>query len=133
MTPELTLLAWTLVLALAQIFLTSSLRTQETGVGYNASARDAASPIPPRMITSRMQRAQNNLFEMLPLFIAAVLIVHGAKLESDKTYLGCMLYFWGRVVYVPLYALGIKYVRTLAWGVSFVGLIKLLEVILTAA
>ena len=37
MTPELTLLGWTLVLAIVQILLPGMLRTSETGVDYNAS------------------------------------------------------------------------------------------------
>jgi len=65
MTTELTLLAWTLVLALVQILLPSTLRTQETGARYNVSARDDAAP-PPRPVTARLQRAQANLFETVP-------------------------------------------------------------------
>lgn len=55
MTTELTILAWTLVLALVQILLPSTLRTQETGAQYNVSARDGAAP-PPRPVTARLQR-----------------------------------------------------------------------------
>ena len=66
MTTELTYLAWTLVLALVYIGLPSQLRTLETGTAYNASARDAAGP-PVGLYTGRLQRAQANLFETLPL------------------------------------------------------------------
>ena len=44
MTTELTLLAWTLVLALVQIALTAILRTAETGPAYNAGPRDEPGP-----------------------------------------------------------------------------------------
>lgn len=44
MTTELTILAWTLVLALVQIMLAAQLRTQETGLQYNMSARDGDAP-----------------------------------------------------------------------------------------
>ena len=72
MTLELTILAWTLVLAIVQILLPAVLRTSETGVDYNASARDAPSTAPVGKITGRLLRAQQNLFETLPLFAAAI-------------------------------------------------------------
>ncbi len=42
------------------------------------------------------------------------------------TVLGAQLYFWSRLIYVPIYALGIPYLRTLVWTVSMVGIVLLL-------
>ena len=122
MTTELTTLAWTLVLALIYIGLPSQLRTIETGTAYNASARDEAGP-PVGLITGRLQRAQANLFETLPLFIGAVLIAHLGGREGSLTGWGVALYFWARVVYLPLYAFGVPYLRSLVWLVSLAGLV----------
>jgi uncharacterized MAPEG superfamily protein len=130
MTTELTLLAWTLVLALVQIMLTANLRTAETGIQYNASARDGEAP-PPRPVTARLQRAQANLFETLPLFIGAVLIAHVSGSEGDLTLWGCWMYLVARIVYIPLYAAGIPYVRSLVWLVSLAGLVMVLAAALT--
>lgn len=129
MSVELTLLAWTLVLALVQILLPSVLRTLETGIAFNAGARDTEGP-PVGKITGRLQRAQRNLFETLPLFIAAVLIAHVAGRENAQTLLGAQLYLGARILYVPLYAFGVPYVRSLVWVVSLYGLIQILETIL---
>lgn len=120
MTTELTLLAWTLVLAVFQILLVAQLRTAETGLAYNASARDGAAP-PPRPVTARLQRALANLYETLPLFSAAVLIAHVAGREGELTLWGCWLYLLARLAYIPLYAAGIPYVRSLVWLVSMAG------------
>jgi uncharacterized MAPEG superfamily protein len=130
MTTELTLLAWTLVLALVQIMLTANLRTAETGIQYNASARDGEAP-PPRPVTARLQRAQANLFETLPLFIGAVLIAHVSGSEGDLTLWGCWMYLVARIIYIPLYATGIPYVRSLVWLVSLAGLVMVLAAVLT--
>ena len=130
MTTELILLGWTLVLALAQIMLTAAFRTQETGIVYNMGPRDATAP-PMRPVTARLQRAQANLFETLPLFAAAVLIAHAAGREGALTLLGCQLYLAARVVYLPLYAAGVPLVRSLVWGVSLAGLGLILWAILT--
>lgn len=129
MTTELTLLGWTLVLALLQIALASTLRTLETGIAFNVSARDGEAP-PPRPLTARLQRAQANLFETLPLFAVAVLIAHVAGRNSSETVLACQLYLGARVLYVPLYAAGVPVLRTLVWAASIVGLVMLVKAIL---
>jgi uncharacterized MAPEG superfamily protein len=133
MTTELTMLAWTLVLAVAlavaQIFLAGSFRTMATGLSFNMGARDGATP-PPRPLTARLQRAQATLFETLPLFAIAVLIAHVAGLHSSQTVLGCELYLAARVLDVPLYAAGVPIVRSLAWAVSIGGIIMLFKAIL---
>jgi len=132
MSQELTLLGWTLVLALVQILLPGFLRTRETGAEYNASPRDEASPVPVGKVTGRLQRAQQNLFETLPLFGAAVLIAHVAGREGMLTLWGAWLYLVARIVYVPLYAAGIPVARSMVWSFGLVGIILILVAILGA-
>jgi uncharacterized MAPEG superfamily protein len=43
---------------------------------------------------------------------------------------GAHLYFWARVVYLPLYALGVPLVRSLVWNVAFAGIVLLLLALL---
>jgi uncharacterized MAPEG superfamily protein len=129
MTIELTLLAWTLVLALIQVLLTAALRDRETGLAYNASARDTPGA-PIGKLTGRMMRAQSNLLETLPIFAAAILIAHVAGREGALTQWGAWLYLIARIVYVPLYAAGIPYVRSLVWGVSLAGILLVLRTVL---
>ena len=125
MTPELTYLAATLILAVVQIFLPATGRTRQFGTKWNAGPRDEATPqVGP--ITGRLERAQSNLYETLPLFIGAVLVAHVAGEDGFLTYWGATLYFWARVVYVPLYAFGVPYVRSLVWVVSLAGLVMVL-------
>lgn len=122
MSIELKMLAWTLVLAFVQILLFDVARTAQYGLKWNAGPRDEAMP-PLSPQAERLRRAQDNLFETLPLFIAAVLIAHVAGRENHTTALGAQIYFWGRVAYVPLYAFGVRQVRSLVWLVSVAGLI----------
>lgn len=125
MTTELTYLALTLILALVQIFLPAGARTAEFGSKWNAGARDET-PVATRPLTGRLERAEANLYETLPLFIGAVLIAHVIGAAGALTVWGTALYFWARVVYVPLYAFGVPYVRSLVWLVSLVGLIMVI-------
>jgi uncharacterized MAPEG superfamily protein len=122
MTIELKILAWTLVLAFVQILLFDFARTGQYGLKWNTGPRDEAMP-PLSARAERLQRAQNNLFETLPLFIAAVLIAHLANRDNEWTAIGAQIYFWGRVIYVPLYAFGVRQIRSLVWLISLVGLI----------
>jgi uncharacterized MAPEG superfamily protein len=45
---------------------------------------------------------------------------------SLETKWGAQLYFWARVVYVPVYAAGIPVARTIVWTASIVGLVMVL-------
>ena len=49
-----------------------------------------------------------------------------ARDGTSLTLLGSHLYLLGRLLYLPLYALGVAYIRTLAWGVSLVGLVMVI-------
>ena len=124
MTTELTYLAVTLILALVQVFLPAGARSVEFGSMWTAGPRDQT-PAAKTPLTGRLERAQANLYETLPLFIGAVLIAHVAGRNGVLTAWGTALYFWARVVYVPLYAFGVPYVRSLVWTVSFAGLVMI--------
>lgn len=125
MSTELSILAWTLVLALIQVLLPSVVRTRETGIGYEAGPRDQPGP-PQRKITGRLFRAQANLFETFPIFAAAILIVHVAGRENVLSVYGAWIYLVARLVYVPLYAAGIPFLRSVAWVASVVGILLVL-------
>lgn len=129
MSTELSILGWVLVLALVQILLPAMFRNRETGLDYNAGPRDTAGP-PVGIITGRLQRAQRNLFETLPLFIAAVLIAHIADRESLLTLTGAWVYLIARLIYLPLYAFGIPMLRSLIWMISLAGLLMIIIAIL---
>ena len=126
------MLAWGAVLALVHILATAQVRTRQYGTKWNIGARDEELP-PPRPIVGRLDRAQANFFETFPLMIAAVLIVSAAGLNNANTALGAMLWLGARVVYLPLYALGVPYLRSLAWAVALAGIVMVLWPALAAS
>lgn len=132
MTIEMKLMAWSLVLAIVQILAFDVARTGQYGIKWNTGARDEKMP-PLSAVAERLGRAQANLYETLPLFIAAVLGLHVLGVSTPATVLGAQLWFWGRVAYVPLYALGVRMVRSLVWLASFAGLVMLVGALVTAA
>ena len=66
------------------------------------------------------------------LFVPLVLIVELADLSSGLTVLGAGLYAAGRAAFAPLYLLGVAYLRSLAWGVSLLGIMLVGYVVLLA-
>ncbi|CAH2774389.1 MAG: Putative inner membrane protein [uncultured Paraburkholderia sp.] len=104
------------------MLLPAVLRNRETGVDFNAGPRDEPGP-PVGKLTGRLRRAQSNPFETLPVFAIAVLIAHVAGREGTLTMWGAWLYVIVRVVYVPLYAAGIPYLRSLVWVASLCGIV----------
>jgi uncharacterized MAPEG superfamily protein len=125
MTTELSMLCWSVVLGLVQIAIAATCSASQRGLGWASGARDGVAP-PLTGIGGRLDRARANFLETFPLFLAAVLAAHLLQRHDSMTVLGAHLYFWGRLVYVPLYAAGVAYVRTLAWAVSIVGIVLLL-------
>ena len=73
----------------------------------------ATRSLPPLAGTAgRLDRAMRNFLETFPLFAAAVLIAALAGRHNWMTEWGAVLYFAARVAYVPLYAYGVRIVRS---------------------
>ena len=119
------MLALSALLGIVQIVAASHSASLQRGYRYTASPRDDTVP-PLRGLAGRLDRALRNFLETFPLFAAAVLLAHASGTHNAFTEWGARLYFWGRVAYVPLYALGVPLVRSLVWNVATVGIMLLL-------
>lgn len=124
MSIEIKMLAWCIALGLVHVLLGATLTTRQRGLAWNMSARDAVLP-PLTGVAARVDRALRNFLETFPFFAAAVLAVVASGRGDAGTALAAQAYFWARLVYVPLYAAGIPYLRTLVWAVSLWGILQL--------
>ena len=132
MTTELTVLAWGCVLAIVHIIVATQAKTRQYGRKWNIGPRDEELP-PPAPVVGRLARAQANFFETFPLMIAAVLIVSVAGLTNKWTAIGAIIWLAARLAYLPLYALGVPIVRSLAWMAALAGIVMVLWPALAAA
>jgi uncharacterized MAPEG superfamily protein len=123
---ELRLLAWTVAFGLLQVFVAAGFATAQRGLKWNASNRDGETK-PLTGAAARAVRANANFLETFPFFAAAVLGVVLAAKATAHTTLGCEVYLGARLAYLPIYLLGIPYLRTLVYGVSIWGLLQVLE------
>lgn len=124
--PETTMLLWSVVLGLVQLVIASMAMTQDVGLPYNISSRDTPPPKPMGKIAGRVSRAFANFRETFALFAASVLLVVLLHKQDQASAIGAQLYFWARLIYVPVYALGIQVVRTIVWAISIIGLVMVL-------
>ncbi len=63
-------------------------------------------------MAARADRAIKNFLETFPFFAVAVLALALQGSLSAQTALGAELYFWGRLVYLAAYLIGVPYLRT---------------------
>lgn len=124
MTTELALLAWSVALGLVHAVATGQFTTIQHGLSYGLSPRDEKKPL--TGVGARVERAFANYMQTFPFFVAAVLVAHVAGRHSWLTVTGAQLYFWARLVYVPLYAAGIPVARTVAFVVALLGIVLIL-------
>lgn len=118
---EISIVAWAMVLLLVHIFAAAHVKTKQYGTTWNMGARDEALP-PLDPVAGRLARAQANFQETLPVAIVALIGVVVAGKTNELTALGGWIWLGARLVYLPLYGLGIPKVRTLVWMISLIGL-----------
>jgi uncharacterized MAPEG superfamily protein len=73
-------------------------------------------------LAGRAERAARNTLENLPLFVALALVAQAAGAVTPRVIMGAEIFFWARVIYLPIYWIGIPGLRTGVWGVSIAGL-----------
>ena len=130
MAVELFVLAWAMVLLLIHIFAAAHVKTKQYGTDWNMGARDETLP-PLNPLAGRLARAQANFQETLPIAIVALIGVVVAGRSSDMTMLGAHIWLGARIVYLPVYGLGIPKFRTLIFLISLIGLGMVLWPLLT--
>ena len=124
MKPELTLLAWSAILAIVHMLVTVQALVMQRGLMTAFGNRENLAEL--AGWGGRAQRANVNMAQNLVVFAAVVLAAVAAGRTNDMTLLGAQLFFWARVAYAVCYLGGIPYLRTASWLVSIVGVALIL-------
>jgi uncharacterized MAPEG superfamily protein len=119
---ELTCLQLSVLLWLAHVLCQTATARAEFGDAYLFSPRDEERA-PRGLACGRAKRALANYVENLGPFIATDLALIATQHTGG---LGATIWILGRIVYLPIYLMGVVYVRTAAWGISIVGLLMML-------
>jgi len=117
MTTELTWLTYTVLLTavmwLPYILNVIAVRGLVDATGYPEN------PKPMSGWAMRLKAAHYNTIENLVVFGLLVVIAHLADIHSGLTVTACVVFFWARLAYAVIYALGIPMIRTLVFAVSW--------------
>ena len=112
------ILSFLLVLIQITIPVFISLFSKNIELSYLFSSRDENSDT--SIYEDRANRALKNLFETFPIFIGLVLLSITKDVDNAS-----LAFFWliARVIYVPVYILGVDYLRTGVWALSLTSLV----------
>jgi uncharacterized MAPEG superfamily protein len=125
---ETAVLNWALILAAAML---KSRGWSPAGMKTMLGNREGLAA--PTGVADRAERAARNMLENLVLFTALALVASVGGVTDPYVELGARLFFWARVVYIPIYLVGIPVARTAAWALSIVGMGMMLATIARAA
>ena len=118
---EMQMLWLSIVLGVVQLLLATLFSVGKRGLPWGVGPRDQPAQ-PMGTVGARVERALKNFLETFVFFLGAVLMVQVLNKHTSSSALGAQIYFWARVAYLPVYALGIPWVRTLLWAASLVGI-----------
>lgn len=123
MTPTLSYLLYYTLITWALLMVASMVRVKgwtPSGLMLAMGNRESLPPHTP--FSGRAERTAHNTKENLLLFAALALLAHAAGKSGAQVDQGAEIFFWARIVYIPVYLLGIAYVRTVVYGISLWGL-----------
>ena len=125
MTPETSVFALTIVLGFLHILIMAMIQIRIHGISVLVGARDSFRPAD-NVYLGRARRANDNFRETAPWVLGLLIMVQVAGVAGTVTATGAWLYLVARVLYLPLYVLGVPWLRTLAWAASLAGIAMML-------
>lgn len=121
---DIVMLVWSTALAIVQMLIFVVLAIFQVGVAKLAGNRDGMPEL--TGFAKRANRGHLNMLENLVLFAIVVLVAQVSGRANATTALGATIFFWARLVYAAVYLIGVPWLRTAIWAVSFVGIVMIL-------
>ncbi|RAK64364.1 MAPEG family protein [Phenylobacterium kunshanense] len=122
---EIWMLFGAMVLGLVHLSAASFTFKAQVGNAYTVGARDE--DLRPAGVAGRLDRAQRNFLETFSIFAAAVLMLEmRSRTGTWVGEIGATLYLAGRVLFLPLYAAGVPWLRTFSWNAATLGLVMVM-------
>jgi uncharacterized MAPEG superfamily protein len=119
MTPELTYLAYSIILLFVIVFIQASAGIRQHGGLVLANNRDGLPG--DSTFLARAKRNVANMRENLWFFVPGILIAAIIGLSNQWTLLGAQIFFFARLAHAITYLAGWPYIRPLFWLAGIVG------------
>ncbi|MBK6704304.1 MAG: MAPEG family protein [Hyphomonadaceae bacterium] len=119
MTPELTYLAYSIILLFVIVFIQASAGIRQHGGLVLANNRDNLPSA--NTFVARAKRNVDNMRENLWFFAPAALIVAITDASTSWTILGAQIFFFARVAHAITYLAGWPFIRPLFWFAGIIG------------
>lgn len=127
----LTLVAYMAIVTWLMLLVASMLRARGwTFPGLMLAFGNRDNLPEPSPLAGRAERAARNTLENFVLFAALALAAHGAGATGQRAAMGAEIFFWARIVYIPVYLIGLPFLRTAVYFVSIAGLAMIASVLL---
>lgn len=123
MTSLLALVVYMAIVTWLTLIAASLIRAKGwTPHGMQIALGNRDKPMAETPFSGRADRTARNTLENFVFFAALALTAHVAGVTDPRVVLGAQIFFWARLLYIPIYYAGITYVRTAVWLVSIAGL-----------
>ena len=118
------------VLVLAYVSVQGLIVDLIGGITWGTGPRDR--PAPAHVLIGRANRALRNLLETAPAFMALVLVAELSGRANAVTGAAAMVYLAARSLYLPLYLVGVPWLRSIAWNIATGAIVAVLVGIIIA-
>ncbi len=131
MNPILTLVVYLAIITWLLVVAASLIRARAwTPAGLLAAFGNREHLAEPTAFAGRAERTARNTFDNLMFFSIIALVASASNRTGSQVVLGAQVFFWARMAYIPIYYIGIPYVRTATWAVSIAGLAMMVAALL---
>lgn len=117
---ELQMLLASVAILMILLIVQGGLVPATHGFKWGLGPRDE--PRAPSVLQGRMNRIVANHMESMALFTPLALIACLLEISTPETRLGAALYIGARAAFAVIYFAGVPVLRSVAWGVSVLGL-----------
>ncbi len=122
MTPELwALFGYGLILFLS-IMIQAVHLDLTAGLGFTASNRDTSVDAARSIVAGRLERTVRNQVEGLALFAPFVIVATATDISNEWTQGAALATIIARALYLPAYAFGTGWVRSVVWMGAFLAI-----------
>lgn len=130
---EIQILIAASALLIVQQFVAAFLKVTQSDVGFAWGLGSRDEPKQSSVLTGRAERAASNMLATFPIFVGLVCLLVATGSSTENSEIGAVIYLSARVAFFLIYLfVTIPMVRTIAWGASIFGLIKMAMVVLSA-